>query len=78
MFASLLPSPSPLNICFVDLVVVPAHKSLMTLGRLTFRHEYGISYNALGPFHPPVQLMLLSLSMVLRMYMVGVPLVEPT
>ena len=24
----------------------------MTLGRLTFRHENGLSYNARGPFHP--------------------------
>jgi hypothetical protein len=31
-----------------------------TLGRSTFRHENGLSYNALGPFRLPVLVMLLS------------------
>ena len=63
--------------CFVDLVVL-AYFSIMTLGRLTSRHKNGLSCNALGPFHPPVQVMWLFSSMILCMYMVGIPLVEPT
>ena len=80
MFVSLLPSPSSLIIMFVDLVVVATHMTLTTLGRLTFRHENGLSYNALGPgpFHPPVQVMLLSSSMMLCMSLVGLPPIEPT
>ena len=61
---------------FVDLVVVSAHVSLMTLGRLTFRHENGLSYNAPGPFYLPLKVMLLSSSIISCMYMVGAPLVE--
>ncbi|KAN0113980.1 hypothetical protein V8E52_007129 [Russula decolorans] len=40
-------------------------------GRLTFRRENGLSYNALGPFRLPVEIMLLSLSMMLCMSLVG-------
>jgi hypothetical protein len=80
MFVSLLPSPSPphYNVCFVDLVGVRTNTSLTILGRLTFRHENGLSYNVLGPFHHPVQVMPLFSSMILCMYMVGIPLVEPS
>jgi hypothetical protein len=45
--------------------------SIMTLGRLRFRRENGLNYNALGPFHLPVSLMLLSLSMMLCTSLVG-------
>jgi hypothetical protein len=47
--------------------------TITTLGHLTFRRENGPSYNALGPFHLPVKVMLLSLSMILCMYLVGSP-----
>jgi hypothetical protein len=47
--------------------------TITTLGRLTFRHENGLSYNALGPFRLPVQVMLLSLSIMLCMSLVGTP-----
>jgi hypothetical protein len=63
---------------FVDLVVVGTHMTLTTLGRLTFRHENGLSYYALGPFHPPVQPMLLSSSMILCMSLVGVHTMKPS
>jgi hypothetical protein len=43
----------------------------MTPGRLTFRHENGLSYNALDPFRLPVAVMLLSSSMMLCMSLVG-------
>ena len=56
---------------------VAAHMSLTTLGRLIFRREYGLSYSALGPFRPLVRVMLLSSLVMLCMFMVGVPLVEP-
>jgi hypothetical protein len=65
----------------VDLVVVAAHISLTTLGRLTFRLENGLSYNALAPFHPPVKAMLLSSSVMLCMSLValvGVHSMEPS
>jgi len=42
-----------------------------TLGRSIFRHENGLSYNALGPFRLPVTIMLLSSSMMLCMSLVG-------
>jgi len=45
--------------------------TLTTLGRLTFRRENGLSYNALGPFRLPVEVTLLSLSMTLCMSLVG-------
>jgi hypothetical protein len=57
------------------LVVVTTNMSLTTLGRLTFRHENGLSFNALGPFCTPVEVMLLSSSMMLCMSLVGM---EPT
>jgi hypothetical protein len=38
--------------------------ALTILGRLTFQLENGLSYNALGPFHPPAQVMLLPSSMM--------------
>ena len=78
MFVSLLPSHSPphCNVCFVDLVGVRTNTFLTILGRLTFRHENGLSYNVLGPFHHPVQVMPLFSSMILCMYMVGIPLVK--
>jgi hypothetical protein len=63
---------------FTDLVDVAADVTLTTPGRLTFRRENGLSYNALGPFQFLVEVMLLSLSTMLCMYMVGVPLMEPT
>jgi hypothetical protein len=59
-------------------VVIRAHKSLTTLGRLTFPHENGLSYNALGPFHPPLNVMLLSSSIMSCMYMAGEPLAKPS
>jgi hypothetical protein len=49
-----------------------SYMTLTTLGRLTFRHENGLNYNALGPFRPPVHTMLLSSSMVLCMSLVGI------
>jgi hypothetical protein len=74
MFVSFLPSRSSLiMICFVDSVVVVAHMTLTTLGRLTFQHDNGLSYNALGSFRLPVQNMLLSSSVVLCTSLVGVP-----
>jgi hypothetical protein len=63
---------------FLDLVVVAAHVTLTTLGRLTFRHESGLSYIVLGPFHPPVQSQLLFSSMMLCMSLVGLPAMEPS
>ncbi len=53
------------------------HITLTTLGRLTFRYENGLSYNAQGPFRLPVHIMLLSSSMMLCMYLVGLPTLEP-
>jgi hypothetical protein len=47
--------------------------SIMTLGRLIFRRENGLSYNALGPFRLPVAVMLLSSLMMLCMSLVGTP-----
>jgi hypothetical protein len=43
----------------------------MTLGRLIFRRENGLSYNALGPFRLPVAVILLPLLMMLCMSLVG-------
>jgi hypothetical protein len=48
------------------------HITLTTLGRLTFQHENGLSYNVLAAFQLPVECMLLPLSMVLCMSLVGV------
>jgi len=48
-----------------------ANITLTTLGRLTLRHENGLSYNVLGPFRLPVAIMLQFLSMVLYMSLVG-------
>ena len=45
--------------------------TITTLGRSTFRHENGLSYNALGLFCLPVTVMLLSSSMMLCMFSVG-------
>jgi hypothetical protein len=45
--------------------------TITTLGRSIFRHENGLSYNALGPFRLPVTVTLLSLSMMLCMSMAG-------
>ena len=45
--------------------------TLTTLGRLTLRHENGLSYNALGQFRLPVPVMLLSWSTMLCMSLVG-------
>jgi hypothetical protein len=45
--------------------------TITTLGRSIFRRESGLSYNALGPFHLPVEAMLLSSSMMLCMSLVG-------
>ena len=78
MFVSLLSSPFSPYIVFVDLVVVTTRMSLTTLGRLTFQLENGLSYNALGPFHPPVQVMLLSSLVMLCMSLVGVRRMEST
>jgi len=50
---------------------------ITTLGRLTFRHENGLSYNALGQFRLPVQVMLLSSSMMLCMSLVDSPWTKP-
>jgi hypothetical protein len=78
MFVSLLSSPFyPYYNVFVDLVVVTTRMSLTTLGRLTHQHENGLSYNAPGPFHPPAQVTLPSSSMMLCMYLVGMPWMEP-
>ena len=77
MFVSILPSPPPSLEHFVDLVVVTNQIALTTLGRLTFRHENGLNYNALGPFRPPVELMLLSSSIVLCTFLVGLTPVVP-
>ena len=52
-------------------MVIITNSIITTLGRLTFRRENGLSYNALGPFRLLVELMLLSLSMMLCMSMVG-------
>jgi hypothetical protein len=41
--------------------------TLTTLGRLTFQHENGLSYDALAAFRLPVDVMLLASPMVLRM-----------
>jgi hypothetical protein len=41
--------------------------TLTTLGRLTFQHENGLSYNALAALRPPVDVMLLPSRMMLRM-----------
>jgi hypothetical protein len=68
-YSRLLPSLQ----CFVDLVGM----TLTILGRLTFRHENGLSYNALDPFHPPVQAMMLSSLIMLCMSLVGLPPMEP-
>ena len=51
--------------------------SLTTLGRLIFLHENGLSYNALGPFHPLAQLMPLSSLVMLCMSSVGFPTIKP-
>ena len=59
-------------------MVVITHIGITTLGRLTFRHENGLSYNALGPFHLLVQAMGLSLLMMLCMSLVGVLSMELT
>ena len=72
-YLRLLPS-----LVFVDLVVVIAEMSSTTHGPLTLLHENGLSYNALGPFHPPVQVMLLSSSAMLCMSLVVMPLMGPT
>jgi hypothetical protein len=45
--------------------------TIMTLGRSIFRRENGLSYNALGPFRLPVEVMLLSSSMMLCMSLGG-------
>ena len=50
---------------------------LTTLGRLMFQHENGLSYNALGPFHPLAQVMPLSSLVMLCMSLVGGPPIEP-
>ena len=39
--------------------------TITILGRSTFRHENGLSYNALGPFRLLVPVMQLSSSMIL-------------
>ena len=49
---------------------------LTTLGRLMFRHENGLSYNALDPFHPLDQVTLLSSLVMLCMSLVGLPPME--
>src|SRR6266446_7263244 len=72
------PRPLPSLKCLVDLVVVTTHVGITTHGHLTFRHENGLSYNARGPFRLPVQVMLLSSSMMLYMSSVGMPSVKPT
>ena len=78
MFVSLYLRLLPSLYCFEDLVVVATtHMTIMTLGRFTFRHENGLSYNALGPFHPPVQVMLQLSSMMLCMYLVGISTIKP-
>ena len=51
--------------------------SLTTLGHLMFLHENGLSYNALGPFHPLAQVMPLSSLVMLCMSLVGLPPIEP-
>jgi hypothetical protein len=58
-------------ILFVDSVVMATNITITTLGRSTFRRENGLSYNALGPFRLPVEVMLQSLSMMLCMSLVG-------
>jgi hypothetical protein len=50
---------------------------LTTLGRLTFQHENGLTYNVLAAFRLPVDVMLLPLSMLLCMSLVGVQLAKP-
>ena len=72
MFVSLLPSLIFSLSYFVDLVVVATHMTLTTLGLLIFRHKNGPSYNAPGLFPAPVQVMLLSSSVMLYMSLVGV------
>ena len=59
------------------MVVVTVDNTLTTLGRLTFLRENGPSYNALGPFRPPVDIMLLSSSIMLCMSLVGLATMEP-
>ena len=61
---------------FVDLVVMAAHTTLTTLGRLTFRQENGLSYNVPGPFHPPALVMLPLSSMMIYVRLVGLPPME--
>jgi hypothetical protein len=51
--------------------------TLTALGRLTFQHVNGLSYNVLAAFRLPVDVMLLPLSMVLCMSLVGVQLAKP-
>jgi hypothetical protein len=51
--------------------------AITTLGHSTFRHENGLSYNALGPFRLPVPVMLLSSSTMLCMSLAGSK-AEPT
>ena len=63
----------PSLIFFVDSVVQATNITITTPGRWTFRHENGLSYNALGPFLLPVQDMLQSLSMMSFMSLVGSP-----
>jgi hypothetical protein len=58
------------------MVVMTANMNLATLGHLTFRHENGLRYNAMGPFRTPVNVMLLSSSAMLFMYLVGIPAME--
>ena len=60
MFVTLTFALCPRYNFFVDSVVLPAEMTITTLGRLTFRRENGLSYNALGPFRLPVPIMLLS------------------
>ena len=45
---------------------------LTTLGRLTFQHENGLSYDVLAASRLPVEVTLLPLSMVLCMSLVGI------
>ena len=59
------------NFLLDSVVTMTTNMTVTTLGRLTFRRENGRSYNALGPFRLPVEIMLLSLSMMLCMSLVG-------
>jgi hypothetical protein len=72
MFVHLQPRSLSSLWCFVGSVVLMEDITLTTLGRLAFQHENGLSYNVLGAFRLPVDVMLLPLSMVLCMSLVGV------